>query len=187
MFIEYFLTISHYTKNIIENIRNFICLFVSIMTVYASYSRDITNIKYITYLIYIQCSTDLLVCKSHLILHHIYSIIGMLYIIYLLSKYKDIIEIILLCETSTIFLTIQLYFDYYLSKNNIISIANKISFIITFFYYRIYLFTKYIILTFIIDFVFYENIPFFTFLFLFYFLNIYWFILIFKKAVKMML
>ena len=187
MLIEHFYTISNKSKEIIEHIRNFICLFVSFSTLYASYSGNIINIKYVSYLIFIHCFTDLLVCNNIIILHHIYTMIGVSYILYYLTEYTDVIIILLTCEISTIFLTIKIYLDYYLSKYNIISIINQLIFIFTFVYCRIYLYTKYVILISLIKIPFYNNVIFFMFLYLFYFLNIYWFLLILRKIVKLSL
>jgi len=155
---------------------------ISLLTLYALYSNDITNIKYNIYLIFFQCIGELFICKYEIMIHHL-CVAFAISMFFLESKLNlenniDEIKILLSSEISTLFLVLS---NMPMFINTSITKTNQFLFITTFLYTRIYLYTKYILYgkmntySIIISFLIYA----------FYFLNMYWSLLILKKVVKL--
>jgi len=175
-----------------EHIRNGICIAVSSFTLFTVLYNTPEIVKCNLYLIAGHCITDLFFCTKDLTIHHISCIaLSGINLYYLLpNPNSEIINntiVLASCELSTFFLV----FNSYLSKKSIFYNANQICFIGSFFYTRIYLFSKYLIYNqslFNILALYLDN-PiksgiYYSALYTLYGLNIYWFSIMIKKIVK---
>ena len=161
----------------LKHVQNAVDLCISVFTIYSIYSNTFTTI---IPCIFCQCIFELFICPIDVIIHHIL-VIAILYSfvfnIIQISEYQNEFKIFLSVEISSIFLII----NNYLGKNKLIHptliILNQFCFISSFFYTRIYLYTKYIIIIKIEPYI-------LLLIYLFFILNCYWFAIIVKKVVK---
>lgn len=148
-----------------------------------------------SYLVGLFCLFDLFyVKKLDMFIHHIFVLI-MIYCFYntlMNNNEKNIfINNILSTEISTNFLMIKSLLSKYKIKNKLLNIINNICFIITFFYYRIYNYFIYIVISKKIHLIiikYYNNYQLFFIFFSIYglfLLNLFWMNLIIKKIFKL--
>lgn len=193
MLLDYFFpksTLEQYSQTIL-NIRNGICLFVSSFSLYTICTYNSELLKYNLYLIAAHCFTDLLFCTPDLLFHHFCAIT-----LIILNLNYSINENVMIENKSVIsgeISTFFLVFAQYLSNthNLVLHQLNQICFILSFFYTRIYLFSKYLIYNKQLYDTFFPNsiidlkyCIYHIALYSLYFLNIYWFSIIIKKVVK---
>jgi hypothetical protein len=179
-------------ENFLKNVQNAICLPVVLYSVYATthyyYTNDPSYLKTAINVIKYYCAFDFALCTQDVALHHI-NVIGLISTYQnnpqLLKTTTDLLSTIVSTEISTIFLIAKPYI-----KHPTLQTINTLLFISTFFYTRIYAYTKYLIYnnnlheTFYntiqpLDYVFME-----TFLYGLYLMNLYWAAIIIKTICK---
>lgn len=180
------------TENLLKNFQNAICLPVVLYSIYATthyyYTNDPTYLKTAINVIKYYCAVDFVLCSQDLALHHI-NVIGLIATYQnnpqLLKTTTDLLCTIVSTEISTIFLIAKPYINH-----PTLQTTNNLLFIITFFYTRIYSYTKHLIYNTNLHETFYDTIPLFdyclmeTFLYGLYLMNLYWAAIIIKTICK---
>lgn len=180
------------TENLLKNFQNALCLPVVLYSVYATthyyYTNDPTYLKTAINILKYYCAVDFALCTPDLALHHV-SVIGLIATYQnnpqLLQLTSDSLSTLVSAELSTIFLIAKSYIKHPTSQT-----INNLLFIITFFYTRIYSYTKYLIYNNNLHQTFYENISLFDYMSLqvcmygLYTMNLYWAAIIIKTICK---
>jgi hypothetical protein len=199
MLLEQFLILTDSQKQIILHIYNATGFIISIFTLYCIYCNISSTILPF---IFFQCLIELLICPTiDAILHHILvvSIISLfIFDILNINTLHHEIKIIVSVEISTIFLVLTTYLPKIPLTSPFLTLPspsfiskiikfNQLCFVTSFFYTRIYLYSKYIIYGILLK----EVTTFpkivYILLYLFYLLNLYWFTIIIKKLFKMVI
>jgi hypothetical protein len=180
------------TENLLKNIQNALCLPVVLLSVYATtyyyYTNDPAYLKTAINILKYYCAIDFAFCTQDIAIHHI-SVIGLI-ITYqnnaqLLQLTSDSLSTLVFAEFSTIFLIAKPYI-----KNATSQTINNLLFISTFFYARIYSYTKYLIYNNNLHQIFYDNVSLFDYITLkvclygLYAINLYWAAIIIKTICK---
>lgn len=135
------------TENFLKNVQNALCLPVVLLSVYATthyyYTNDPAYLKTAINILKYYCIIDFAFCTQDLAIHHI-SVIGLI-ITYqnnpqLLQLTSNSLSTLVFAEFSTIFLIAKPYI-----KTPSAQTINNLFFITTFFYARVYAYTKYLI------------------------------------------
>lgn len=180
------------TENFLKNVQNTLCLPVVLLSVYATthyyYTNDPTYLKTAINILKYYCAIDFAFCTQDLAIHHI-SVIGLITTYQrnpqLLQLTTDSLSTLVFAEFSTIFLIAKPYI-----KNPTTQTINNLLFISTFFYARIYSYTKYLIYYQPLHQTFYDNVPLFDYITLqvcmygLYAMNLYWAAIIIKTICK---